>query len=580
MQAPLGHSAAPSGGSGMALPRPFGSTAPHAPASPSSPPLPAVPLLVLESDELQARNRPKAGIARFNAIEGGRTPVRCQGAGHHSGNGEQARERERKIPWELRPPVGASLSNSLGRAGGACRTHKPGLERRTDELLGVLEIMNEEPRSRAAWNPFSAGLFPLIGAGISLYIALCLRAPSEGPAPPLASVLAGLLRPLGLVVLLQTAYTALQSILWMRYRPFVAPPAAELPVVSVIIPAFNEGPMVENSIRSVVLSDYPAEKLEIIVVDDGSRDDTFFHMRHLRREFPQHVRLLRFGGNRGKRAALREGFKAARGEIVVTIDSDSQVTPQTVREMVAPFLADARVGAVAGRVAVLNRDSFISRMLEVQYALAFDFGRAAQSVYRAVACCPGALSAFRTAIILPHLEDWTRQRFLGRPVNHGEDQALTNIVLRSGFDTVYQSTAVVHTLAPSRYRQLSKMFVRWDRSYIVEGFSFAKFMFTPYRRSNRALPVVAFLLSTLRLVAVFNMVVGLPALFATSLPELLRASAALLVGTAFTALYYLRIERSFRFLYGVAYAVYSVVCLQWILPWAILTVRDERWGTR
>jgi hyaluronan synthase len=165
-------------------------------------------------------------------------------------------------------------------------------------------------------------------------------------------------------------------------------------------------------------------------------------------------------------------------------------------------------------------------------------------------------------------------------VNHGEDQALTNIVLRSGFDTVYQSTAVVHTLAPTTYRQMSRMFVRWDRSYIVEGFSFAKFMLTPYRADNRVLPVVAFLISTLRIVALFYLFVGLPSLLHTSLSELLRGAAALLIGTTFMALYYLRIERSFRFVYGIAYAVYSVVCLQWILPWAMLTVRDERWGTR
>ncbi|MDF3064823.1 MAG: hypothetical protein K0R38_424 [Polyangiaceae bacterium] len=74
-------------------------------------------------------------------------------------------------------------------------------------------------------------------------------------------------------------------------------------------------------------------------------------------------------------------------------------------------------------------------MLEVQYALAFDFGRAAQSVYRAVACCPGALSAFRRDPVLPHLDGWVQQKFLGRHVNHGEDQALTNIVLRAGYDT-------------------------------------------------------------------------------------------------------------------------------------------------
>jgi hyaluronan synthase len=430
------------------------------------------------------------------------------------------------------------------------------------------------------WLGLSAGAFPLLGAVITILVAIYLHAENASAADILPLLLASVMHPIGLVVLVQTAFTGLQSLLWMRYQPFVAPESVELPTVSVLIPAFNEGPMVENSIRSAALSDYPRDKLEIIVVDDGSRDDTFFHMRHLRREFPNLVRLVRFAGNRGKRAALFEGFKAARGEIVITIDSDSEVEPKTVREMVAPFLADQRIGAVAGRVAVLNRDTFISRMLEVQYALAFDFGRAAQSTYRAVACCPGALSAFRRTLIMPHLEEWTNQTFLGRPVNHGEDQALTNIVLRAGFHTVYQRTAVVHTLAPTKYGQLSRMFVRWDRSYIVEGFSFAKFMLTPYRKEHRVLPVVAFVVSSLRVLAVFYLVLGLPSLFQTSLVALTRGGVALLVGTTFTALYYLRIEKSFRFMYGVAYAVYSVLCLQWILPWAMLTVRDERWGTR
>jgi hyaluronan synthase len=412
-----------------------------------------------------------------------------------------------------------------------------------------------------------AGIFPLLGSVIGIALA--------GPLNLLSH-----LSPIGIVVVLQTGYTALLSVLWLRYRPFQAPAGAVLPKVSVVIPAVNEGPMVENSIRSVAQSDYPGDKLEIIVVDDGSRDDTFFHMRHLRKEFPEQVRLVRFAGNRGKRAALCEGFKAATGEIVVTIDSDSQIETSTVREMVTPFLADARVGAVAGRVAVLNRDSFISRMLEVQYALAFDFGRAAQSVYRAVACCPGALSSFRRDVILPHLDEWTRQTFLGRPVNHGEDQALTNIVLAAGYDTVYQSSAVIFTLAPTRYRPLTKMFVRWDRSFIVEGFAFAKFMFTRYRDHHRVLPVISFVVSTLRLLALFYVLIGLPSLLDTNLNEVLHGGAILLISTAFTALYYLRIEYSFRFLYGVAYAFFTVFCLQWILPWALITVRDERWGTR
>jgi hyaluronan synthase len=437
----------------------------------------------------------------------------------------------------------------------------------------------KSPARRAALA--ALGMLPLVGALVSTFWMVIAHAkPETWGAAIIAWMIGCVTHVLGAIVLIQALYTALQSLLWQRYRPFKRPKGAVWPRVSVVIPAFNEGPMVERSIRSVVKSNYPSELLEIIVVDDGSRDDTFFHMQRLRREFPALVRLIRFSSNRGKRAALEAGFRDATGEIVVTIDSDSEVEPKTIAEMVTPFLADAQVGGVAGRVAVLNRDTTISRMLEVQYTLAFDFGRAAQSAYRTVSCCPGALSAFRLSIILPHLTEWTQQKFLGRPVGHGEDQALTNIVLRQGYDTVYQRTAAIHTLAPTTYKQMSRMYLRWDRSYIVEGFSFAKFMFTRYRTKNRVLPIVTFVVSNLRLVLFFWGLVELPFVFVEDAFTHVQAAIALGLGALFTAAYYLRVERSFRFVYGLLYAVYSVLLLQWILPWALITVRDERWGTR
>lgn len=421
-----------------------------------------------------------------------------------------------------------------------------------------------------------AGAAPFFGAVISLV----WLGWTNDAANASTRMVAMATHPFGAIAIIQAAYTALLSLLWMRYRVFQAPEGAELPKVTVVIPAFNEGPMVGQSIRSVAACNYPKDKLEVIVVDDGSRDDTFFHMQYLRREFPDLVKLVRFIGNRGKRSALVAGFRAATGDIVVTIDSDSEINPDTIHEMVAPFLADKQIGGVAGRVAVLNRDTMISRMLEVQFALAFDYGRAAQSVYRAVACCPGALSAFRRSIILPYLDEWENQRFLGRPVNHGEDQALTNIVLRQGYDTVYQRTAIVHTLVPTTYQQLSRMFLRWDRSYIVEGFSFARFMFSKYREKNRLLPIVTFFVSNLRFVLVAVALMELPRLFDTNVTIVGRGLVALALGAVFSAAYYLRFERSFRWVYGVLYAAFSVVMLQWILPWALVTVRDERWGTR
>ena len=422
-----------------------------------------------------------------------------------------------------------------------------------------------------------AGAAPFFGAVVSLVWLSWSNEPSVSTA---SRALAMATHPFGAIAVIQAVYTALLSVLWMRYRTFKAPEGVEWPKVTVVIPAFNEGPMVGRSIRSVAACAYPKDKLEVIVVDDGSRDDTFFHMQHLRREFPGLVRLVRFIGNRGKRSALVAGFRAATGDLILTIDSDSEINPNTVHEMAAPFLADPKIGGVAGRVSVLNRDTAISRMLEVQFALAFDYGRAAQSVYRAVACCPGALSAFRKEIILPYLDEWENQRFLGRPVNHGEDQALTNIVLRQGYDTVYQRTAIVHTLVPTSYQQLSRMFLRWDRSYIVEGFSFARFMFTRYRKTNRVLPIITFFVSNLRFVLVAVALMELPRIFDTNISIVGRSAVALALGAVFSAAYYLRFERSFRWLYGVLYAAFSVVMLQWILPWALVTVRDERWGTR
>ncbi|MHB8419559.1 MAG: glycosyltransferase family 2 protein [Myxococcales bacterium] len=433
------------------------------------------------------------------------------------------------------------------------------------------------------WGLFDAtlGLQPLVGMLLcSLPIFAGVRELAGRAAGLEAGLLAVALHPVPALLSIQALYFAFETLLWLRYRPFQATAGAPLPRLSVVIPAFNEGPMVVRSIRSVAQADYPHELLEILVVDDGSRDDTYFHMEALRRQFPGLVRLLRFRGNRGKRAALLEGFEAARGEVVLTIDSDSEMERDTLRAMVAPFQCDPKVGAVAGRVTVLNRETLIGAMLDVNYALTFDFGRAAQSTFRAVACCPGALSAFRLEAIRPHLAEWAEQRFLGRPVCHGEDQALTNLVLRGGYDTVYQRTAIVRTLAPKSYRQLTRMFLRWDRSFVVEGFSFARFMFKRYRPQRRLLPALHFVMGNLRLVLLYAGLLQLPLLLLEHPGSLWRIGTSLFIAALFTALYYVRSDRSFRFLYGVVYAFYSALLLQWILPWAIMTVRDDRWGTR
>lgn len=117
-----------------------------------------------------------------------------------------------------------------------------------------------------------AGAAPLFGAVISL---VWLGWSNESTESATSKFLAMISHPFGAIAVIQAIYTALLSILWMRYRTFRAPAEVEWPKVTVVIPAFNEGPMVGRSIRSVAACSYPKDKLEVIVVDDGSRDDTF-----------------------------------------------------------------------------------------------------------------------------------------------------------------------------------------------------------------------------------------------------------------------------------------------------------------
>ena len=220
-----------------------------------------------------------------------------------------------------------------------------------------------------------------------------------------------------------------RTVLWARYRPY--PPAAgPLPRLTVIIPAYNEGAMVEKAIAAVAASDYPADRMEIICIDDGSTDDTWFYIKQAQRRYPHLLRPIRFAANRGKKEGLYAGFTRGRGEVFVTIDSDSIIAPDALRHLVAPLLHDGLIGAVAGNVKVYNRNqSLMGKMQGVRF-VNLDYLRASQSLYRAVVCTPGSLSAYRRTALMPHLTAWRRQTFLGAPCHHSEDRALTNFILQ------------------------------------------------------------------------------------------------------------------------------------------------------
>jgi hyaluronan synthase len=370
-----------------------------------------------------------------------------------------------------------------------------------------------------------------------------------------------------------------RTLLWYRYRPAAPATMDDAPSLTVVIPAYNEGAMVAQTIDSVAAARYPRERLEIIAVDDGSRDDTWRHIRRAAARHPGLVTTVRFEKNQGKRAALAAGFRRARGEVLVTVDSDSVVEPQTLLAIAGPF-RDPRAGAVAGRVGVLNRETgLIPRMLHVRFVLSFDFLRAAQSVFRTVYCTPGALSAYRAVVVRRVLDPWLNQTFLGVRSDIGEDRSLTNYIFEQGYDAVYQRSACVHTTVPETYSKLCKMYLRWDRSYIREEIRFARIVWTrPWRW--RLIAVVDTVVTNLRFPVIYASMALLVVGVAEDPETLLRILFVIGLMASLYTLYYLRSQRSLDFVYGIAYSYFAFFALTWIFPYALLTARTRGWLTR
>jgi hyaluronan synthase len=376
-----------------------------------------------------------------------------------------------------------------------------------------------------------------------------------------------------------TIFLFFRTFLWFFYHPF--PPALPktAPSLTVIIPAYNEGPMVQKAIHSVLSAEYPSEKLEVLVIDDGSKDDTWSYISSAAKEYHNWITAVRFPQNRGKRAALEEGFRRARGEIVVTVDSDSVVERHTLLSIVGPF-RDPKIGAVAGRIAVFNREQgIIPKMLKVRYLFSFDVIRAVQSIYRTVYCCPGALSAYRISVVRQVLDQWKNQTFLGINCTYGEDRSLTNFILSQGYNTVYQRSAQVFTVVPWTYKKLWKMYLRWDRSYIRETLRLFKIVWK--RPLGPAIITLVDLFITNLRFPIGYLNLALFVIFSIQSPaSVLRLFCAIGLFSVLNMLYYLKNERSWDFLYGIFYAYYSFLALFWIFPYAVITIRSRSWMTR
>ncbi|MEU3680329.1 bifunctional polysaccharide deacetylase/glycosyltransferase family 2 protein [Streptomyces sp. NPDC048405] len=216
--------------------------------------------------------------------------------------------------------------------------------------------------------------------------------------------------------------------------------------VSVIVPAYNEKECIEATLRSLARSTHP---VEIIVVDDGSTDGTADIAESL--GLPG-VRVVR-QANAGKPAALNNGVRHARYDIVVMMDGDTVFEPDTVRHLVQPF-ADPSVGAVAGNAKVGNRRTLIGAWQHIEYVMGFNLDRRMYDLLRCMPTIPGAIGAFRREAVLQvgGMSDDTL----------AEDTDITIALHRAGWRVVYEEHARAWTEAPGSLGQLWSQRYRWS----------------------------------------------------------------------------------------------------------------------
>ena len=230
---------------------------------------------------------------------------------------------------------------------------------------------------------------------------------------------------------------------------------SSLPMISLVVPAYNEGRVIQAAIRSLLLLDYP--NFEILVIDDGSTDDTYEKAIAVAREQQSiSVRVIT-KRNAGKAEALNTGMTAARGEFILNMDGDSKLSSNTLRACIRHF-ENPRIGAVAGNVKVINRENIWTKIQALEYVEGLAMARKAQSFMRAVNIIPGPLGMFRKSV-LQQVGGYDHDTF-------AEDCDLTLKLLMRGWHIAYEPTAIAWVETPSGLLDLLKQRYRWTRGIL------------------------------------------------------------------------------------------------------------------
>jgi len=354
------------------------------------------------------------------------------------------------------------------------------------------------------------------------------------------------------------------------------------PTVSVIMPCYNEGKTVYETIQSIAASHYPAHKFEVMAQDDCSVDDTYEWIEKAKRDFTRiRIRTGRNPVNSGKARSVCNALEHSRAELIISIDSDCIFHPDAIRELTACF-AEPKMGSVGGRVGVRNpNDNVITQIQTLVYYSAFQLYKIPENWTRSVCCISGCLFAIRRELLL-EIEPAIRARnWFGIPVSQGEDRFLTHQTLLRGYGTYINNDALCWTTVPKTLSVLFKQQLRWRRSIVRDFFFTFKTLPEHVWRLHPNTVLTLVLVPLGALVGLLVLVTGItqdPVSWAGPLPLV----GALGIGAILTWILkkYSPREAVAHPLAFAAYIGWSMVSNLFLTPLALCTMDSADWGTR
>lgn len=408
-----------------------------------------------------------------------------------------------------------------------------------------------------------------------------------------------LLNVYGFGVLLATVLTF--YVAFTRYRdPANAAPFDPRwrPLVTCLVAVKDEADMIETCVRSILGNTYPF--MQVIVVDDCSTDGTGEILDEL--AATGDLEVLHLPENVGKKRALTDAARRARGEVFVFTDSDCILATDAIEKCVAALGSDPRMGAVSGHTRAANaKTSLLAAIQDVWYDNQFGVVKAAESSYGSVTCVSGPLAAFRRQAVINYLPAWAEDRFAGRPFPFATDRQLTGYVLgqawigyrlkakfqrdplvrREPYPPLfwlvgYSRSARVTTVVPPRMRPFLRQQLRWKKSFIRNLFFNGGFFW-----HRGLLPALFFYSHVVWVLCApfmaFRHLIWLPLHDSWKLTVLYVAGVTV-KGIAWGLAYFIQNRGDRRWVLRPLMSILSAFVMSWLLVYAAITIRRGTWS--